>query len=70
MIALVEVSRHFSLLLFMGNLVEVRLEPLLDTVFCLAHILFPTSATRDAINNVIAVASNLCSGMVFSACHL
>ena len=53
----------------MGNLVEVRLKPLLDTVFCLAYILFPPRATRDAIHNVIAVASGLCLGMVFSASH-
>ena len=69
-IALVEVSGHFSFLWFMGNLVEMRLEPLFDTVFCLAYILFPACATRVTIHNVIAVASGLCSGMVFSTCHL
>ena len=69
-IALVEVSGHFVFLWFMGDLVEVRLKPLFDTVFCLAYILFPARATRDAIHNVIAVASGLCSGMVLSAGHL
>ena len=53
----------------MGNLVEVRLKPLFDTVFCLAYVLFPARAARDAIHNVIAVASGLCSAMVFSASH-
>ena len=69
-IALVEVSGHFGFLWFMGNLVEVCLKPLFDTVFCLAYILFPARAARDAIHNVLAVASGLCSGMVFSAGHL
>ena len=69
-IALVEVSGHFVFLWFMGDLVEVRLKPLFDTVFCLAYILFPARATRDAIHNVIAVASGLCSGMVLSVGHL
>ena len=58
-IALVEMSRHFSLLWFMGDLVEVRLEPLFDTVFCLAYILFPARGTGDAIHNVIAVFSGM-----------
>ena len=40
------------------------------TVFCLAYILLPAHAARDAIHNDIAVASGLCSGMVFSSCHL
>ena len=53
-----------------GDLVEVRLKPLFDTVFCLAYVLFPACATGDTIHNVIAVASSLCSGMVFSTCHL
>ena len=53
-IALVEVSGHFGFLWFMGDLVEMRLKPLLDIVFCLAYILFPARAARDAIHNVIA----------------
>ena len=69
-VALVEVSGHFSFLWFMGNLVEMRLEPLFDTVFCLAYILFSTRGAGDTIHNVIAVASGLCLGMVFSTCHL
>ena len=46
-----------------------RSVPETSFVLCLAFILFPPLAARDAIHNVIAVASGHSSGMVFSAGH-
>ena len=63
----VEVSGDFCLLCIMGDVVEVGLEPLFQTVFGLSHILFATTFAGDAIDNIVAIACHVGLGKVLTA---
>ena len=63
----VEVSRDFCLLCIMGDVVEVGLEPLFQTVFGLSHILFATTFAGDAVDNIVAIACHVGLGIVLTA---
>ena len=50
----------------MGDVVEVELEPLFQTVFGLSHILFATTFAGDAVDNVVAIACHVGLGIVLT----
>ena len=63
----VEVSGDFCLLCIMGDVVEVGLEPLLQTVFGLSHILFATTFAGNAVDNIVAITCHVGLGIVLTA---
>ena len=51
----------------MGKEVEVRLEPLFQTVFGLSDILFATTFAGDAVDNIVAIVCHVGFGIELTA---
>ena len=63
----VEMSQHLCLLCIVCYLTEFSLEPLFQTVLCLAIELFLASGASYTIHKIVAVAVDLVSCLIFLA---
>ena len=63
-----EVSSNGVVQVWGGYASKMAFEPLLNRLFGLTYILFVTSFAAYTVNEVVAVASNVSHGSVFSAC--
>ena len=63
-----EVSSNGIVQVWGGYASKMAFEPLFDGVFGLTYILFVTSFAAYTVDEVVAVASNVLHGSVFSAC--
>lgn len=60
-------GRTFQLFLAF-NVVEMHGEPVLEAVFCLSYVLFIACGASDTVDEIVALACDLLSGVVCTPC--